>query len=173
MIEGVVIKKLEKFKDERGWLAEIYRNDEIDPEADASPGIISKELYWALRRYGAGYKPAMAYFSESKPGVARGPHEHKEQTDFFIFIGPGKFRVYLWDNRKESATFGEKIDFEVGGEEITSVLVPPGVVHGYKCVSEIPALCLNLPDKLYRGENKKEGVDEVRYEEDTKSEFKI
>jgi dTDP-4-dehydrorhamnose 3,5-epimerase len=149
MIDGVIIKKLNKFKDDRGWLAEIYRNDETN------------------------YKPAMAYFSESRPGAARGPHEHKEQTDFFIFIGPGKFRVYFWDNRKASPTFGEKMEIDVGGEEINLVIVPPGVVHGYKCVSEIPALCLNLPDKLYRGAGKNEEVDEVRWEDMADSPFQI
>lgn len=149
MINGVVIKKLSLFKDERGWLAEIFRDDEIN------------------------YKPAMAYFSETKPGVARGPHEHKEQTDFFVFIGPGKFRVYFWDNRKTSPTFGEKMEIEVGGEEVDLVIVPPGIVHGYKCVSEIPALCLNLPDRLYKGVGKKEEVDEVRWEGVADSPFKI
>lgn len=149
MIEGIIIKKLEKFSDPRGWLAEIFRKDEID------------------------YEPAMAYLSETKPGVARGPHEHKEQTDFFVFTGPGKFKVYLWDNRKASPTFGEKMEMEVGGEEVSLVIVPPGIVHGYKCVSEIPALCINFPDKLYKGEGKKEEVDEIRYEDYPDSKFKI
>lgn len=149
MIDGVVIKKLTKFEDSRGWLAEFFREDEIE------------------------HRPAMAYASETNPGIARGPHEHKEQTDGFVFIGPGKFRVYLWDNRKNSPTFGERMEFEVGGEEVNLVFVPPGIVHGYKCISEIPALCINLPDKLYRGVGKKEEVDEIRWESDPNSPFKI
>ena len=53
------------------------------------------------------------------------------------------------------------------------VIVPAGVVHGYKCVSEHDGWCINLPDKLWRGEGKKEEVDEVRWEEDEASPYKI
>ena len=53
--------------------------------------------------------PEMMYVSQTLPGVARGPHEHVEQTDIFIFMGPGTFKVYLWDSRENSETFGEKM----------------------------------------------------------------
>ena len=149
MIEEVIIKKLEKFSDERGWLTEIFRNDEMK------------------------YQPEMAYISVTKPGIARGPHEHKMQSDFFIFVGPGIFKLYLWDNRRESKTFGQKEVLEVGENNPVAILVPAGVVHGYKCVSSEPAYSINLPDKLYKGENKKEEVDEIRWEKDSNSPFKI
>ena len=48
----------------------------------------------------------MAYVSLTHPGVSRGPHEHVEQADYFCFIGSGVSRVYLWDARKGSPTFG-------------------------------------------------------------------
>jgi dTDP-4-dehydrorhamnose 3,5-epimerase len=149
MIKGVVIKKLEKFEDERGWLTEIYRSDDLQ------------------------YSSAMGYVSETRPGVIRGPHEHQFQSDCFVFLGPGSFELHLWDNRKESATYGEYLKMEVGEKTPTTVIVPPGVVHGYKCVSEVPAWCINLPDKLYKGEGKKEEVDEIRWEKDPNSPFKI
>ncbi len=149
MIKDVVIKKLEKFSDERGWLAEIYRDDEVK------------------------YQPAMAYVSVTQQGVARGPHEHKFQSDFFVFVGPGDFVLYLWDNRQESETFGEKMTIEAGEKNPVAVLVPPGIVHGYKCISEVPAYSINLPDKLYKGELKKEEVDEIRWEKDPHSPFVI
>ena len=149
MIDGVIIKKLKKNEDARGWLAEIYRNDEFE------------------------YSPAMSYISVTKPGVVRGPHEHKAQSDLFVFIGPGRFRICLWDNRVDSVTYKEKMEFEGGeGEEVT-VLVPPGVVHGYKCISDIDAWSINLPDKLYAGADKKEPVDEIRWEKDLESPFRI
>lgn len=155
MIKDIIIKKLNKFEDERGWLAEIYRSDEIN------------------------FDPTMGYISITKSGVTRGPHEHKYQSDFFIFPGPGDFMLYLWDNRK-TAGGRDAIDrvfpmmkIEVGEKNPVSVIVPPGVVHGYKCISEIPAMSINLPDKLYKGEGKKEEVDEIRWETDKNSPFKI
>jgi dTDP-4-dehydrorhamnose 3,5-epimerase len=51
--------------------------------------------------------------------------------------------------------------------------VPPGVVHGYKCISQGPALSINLPDKLYKGVLKADEIDEIRWEEDKNSPYKI
>ena len=141
MIEGLIIKKLDKYEDERGHLMEIYRSDENK------------------------IKPEMSYISLTKPQASRGPHEHIYQTDFFIFPGPGNFRLYLWDRRENSSTKGEHLKIELGEKNPASVIVPPGVVHGYKCISKIPAFSINLPDKLYKGKNKKESVDEIRWEE--------
>lgn len=149
MIEGVIIKKLKKNEDVRGWLAEIYRQDEID------------------------YAPQMSYISMTKPGVIRGPHEHQNQTDFFIFAGPGKFRIHLWDNKPTSATYREYMEIDGGEDNQIAVLVPPGVAHGYKCISGIDAWCVNLPNKLYAGVGKKGEVDEIRWEKDPASPFKI
>jgi dTDP-4-dehydrorhamnose 3,5-epimerase len=149
MLDGVFIKNLEKYADERGWLAEIYRRDELE--------II----------------PAMGYVSLTKPGIIRGPHEHVYQSDVFVFLGPGDFELHLWDRRADSPTYGESEKMLVGENNPTLVVVPPGVVHGYKCISETSALCLNFPDKLYKGEGKREEIDEIRWEKEVDSPYKI
>lgn len=149
MIKGVVIKKIEKYEDSRGWLAEIWRDDEID------------------------YRPAMGYVSMTRPGVIRGPHEHEKQSDCFIFLGPGNFELNLWDRREGSATNKEYFKEVFGEQNPALIIVPPGVVHGYKNVSSGDAWCVNLPDKLYKGEGKKEEVDEIRWELQADSPYKI
>ncbi len=65
-IDGVVIRDLACYRDDRGWLIELYRNDELSLENH----------------------PRMAYVSETEPGITRGPHEHHDQSDCFAFIGP-------------------------------------------------------------------------------------
>jgi dTDP-4-dehydrorhamnose 3,5-epimerase len=149
MINGVIIKKISKNEDNRGWLAEIYRSDETD------------------------FQPAMSYVSLTKPGVIRGPHEHKYQSDCFVFIGPGNFELHLWDRRVSNPTNDEYVKIAVGENNPVLVIVPPGVVHGYKCVGEQNGWCINLPDQLYRGEGKKEEQDEIRWEIDSESPYKI
>jgi len=62
---------------------------------------------------------------------------------------------------------------EVGESNPVMVVVPPGVVHGYKCVSPNDAYCINIPDKLWRGDGKKEEVDEIRWETKEDSPYKI
>lgn len=149
MINGVIVKKLNKYEDERGWLTEIFRNDEDD------------------------YQPAMSYISETKPGVVRGPHEHVHQTDAFVFIGPGSFELHLWDRREDSPTKREHFKEVFGVDNPASIIVPPGVVHGYKCVSQDPGWCINLPDKLFMGKDKKEEIDEIRWEDKDDSPYSI
>jgi len=149
MIKDVIIKKLSRYPDERGWLTEIFRRDELD------------------------FTPAMSYVSLTKPGVVRGPHEHVSQSDCFVFPGPGRFRLYLWDRRPDSPTRGEAMEIEAGEDSPTLAIVPPGVVHGYKCISDVPALSINLPDRLYKGEGKKDEIDEIRWEIDPASPYKI
>jgi dTDP-4-dehydrorhamnose 3,5-epimerase len=143
-IEGVAIDKLTKFSDERGFLIETFRVDNLSDNLQS----------------------VMSYVSYTKPGVARGPHEHLEQTDIFCFMGPGNFRIKLWDNRKESKTFGYCMDIVGGEDNLIRVIVPPGVIHGYKNISKaVDGMVLNYPDKLYRGWGKKGEVDEIRHED--------
>lgn len=149
-IEGVVIKKLVKYVDERGFLIETYRLDEL-PE---------------------NIKPAMSYVSYTEPGVSRGPHEHEKQTDVFSFIGPGNFLIRLWDNRKNSITYRNFMEVFGGQDNPVTVIVPPAVVHGYKNVSKTErGMVLNFPDRLFMGWGKQELVDEIRHETDINSTF--
>jgi dTDP-4-dehydrorhamnose 3,5-epimerase len=148
-IEGVIIEKLTKFADERGFLVETFREDNF-PEK---------------------LRPLMSYVSYTRPGIARGPHEHMRQTDIFCFIGPGNFKIKLWDNRGESKSYGNYMEIVRGEDNPVRVIVPPGVVHGYKNISkEVAGMVLNYPDKLYRGWGRKEEVDEIRHE-DKEDEF--
>ena len=144
-IDGVQVKDLGKHEDSRGWLVELFRNDELAGE----------------------YRPVMSYISETLPGVARGPHEHRDQADLFCFLGPSTFRVYLWDARKDSKTHGCKMVLDAGETSPRSVIIPPGVVHAYKNVGPKSGWVVNLPNKLYAGEGRKEPVDEIRHESDT------
>ena len=91
-IHDVVVRPLNKYIDERGWLAELFREDEIE----------------------AAVMPVMAYISMTQPGIARGPHEHADQTDYFSFIGPSNFKVYLWDTRPDSPTRGHQAGYICG-----------------------------------------------------------
>lgn len=146
MIEGVVVRPLKSNEDFRGYLTELFRRD------------------W-LEGLGQDLIPQMSYLSITKPGIARGPHEHRQQTDIFAFMALGTFRIWLWDARPASPTSGSQMVFQAGIEAPTLVVVPPGVVHGYRCISETNGMVLNFPNKLYAGYGKKDPVDEIRHED--------
>jgi dTDP-4-dehydrorhamnose 3,5-epimerase len=148
-IKGVVIRNLLKLADSRGWLTELFRNDDLFPE----------------------FYPAMAYLSLTVPGLTRGPHEHVDQADLFCFIGPSNFKLRMWDNRKDSETFQGVTTLMVGQDNPVSVLVPRGVVHAYQNVGDVDGLVINCPNRLYKGEGRKEDVDEIRHESDAQTKF--
>jgi dTDP-4-dehydrorhamnose 3,5-epimerase len=142
-IDGLIVRDLKFFKDKRGWLSELFRNDELSEDI----------------------RPEMAYFSMTLPGVLRGPHEHVEQTDYFIFWS-STFRIVLWDQREGSPTRMNRKVITVGEDSPMCLVVPPGVVHAYKNVGRDEGIVLNFPNRLFAGRGKKETVDEIRYEDD-------
>ncbi|MFQ5498592.1 MAG: dTDP-4-dehydrorhamnose 3,5-epimerase family protein [Candidatus Zixiibacteriota bacterium] len=150
-IPGVIIRSLKRHDDQRGWLMELFRKDEL-------PDTLL---------------PAMSYVSMTKPAVMRGPHEHKNQTDYFCFIGPSTFRLYLWDNRPDSPTTGQRYCCDCGEANPTAAIVPPGVVHAYENIGSVEGIVYNAPDKLFAGEQRNEPVDEIRHEDDPTGKFRI
>jgi dTDP-4-dehydrorhamnose 3,5-epimerase len=150
-IKGVVVRELKKYFDKRGWLVELFRRDELDEE----------------------FLPAMTYVSATTPGITRGPHEHWDQADLFCFIGPSNFKLRLWDNRKESETFGSMMTMIVGQDNPAAVLIPAGVVHGYQNIGAVDGIVINCPNRLYAGAGRNEEVDEIRHEDDGESTFRM
>jgi dTDP-4-dehydrorhamnose 3,5-epimerase len=150
-IQGVSIRDLRKFNDSRGWLAELFRQDEL-----------ASEFY-----------PAMAYVSSTNPGVTRGPHEHADQADMFCFIGPSNFKLRLWDNRPESETFNSVATLHVGEDNPKAVIIPSGVVHAYQNIGSIPGIVFNCPNRLYMGVGKTQKVDEIRHEDDANTKYRM
>ncbi len=151
IIHDVVIREITRYQDKRGWLMELFRSDEMKEE----------------------FLPTMSYISQTEPGVARGPHEHIDQADLFGFIGPSTFRIYLWDGRKNSPTYGIQMIFDAGEQNPQAVLVPARIVHAYRNIGTIPGWVINLPNRLYAGEGRREPVDEIRHENDPDSPFQL
>ena len=137
-IEGVILTTLNVRTDPRGWLTEVWRVDETE------------------------HRPVMGYVSVTRPGVVRGPHEHREQADYFVFL-TGKWVVSLWDNHWGSSTIGVNVTMNI--TQPSSLLVPAGVIHAYTNIGSTDGLVLNLPDRLYAGWNRTEPVDEIRHED--------
>jgi len=150
-IQGVEIRPLKRHVDERGWLFEIFRSDELD----------------------ASIFPVMAYVSETLPGLTRGPHEHLDQTDYFCFLGPSTFEMVLWDNRPESPSYWNRQTVLAGKDYPCVVIVPERVVHAYHNIGEEPGWVINCPNRLYAGKGKEGTVDEIRHERDPQSPFRL
>lgn len=125
MINGVKIKKLKVIPDERGRLMEMLRSDD--------------EVF---------IKFGQIYMTTAYPGVVKGWHYHKKQTDNFVVVH-GMMKVVLYDARKDSPTFGEINEFFMGVHNPILLQIPPYVYHGFKTISETEAICINTPTEMY------------------------
>ena len=150
-IKDVVVYPLKKYFDDRGWLAELFRHDDLAEE----------------------FHPVMSYISFTNPGIQRGPHEHVDQADLFCFIGPSTFNMRMWDNRTDSPTFNQMMSFSAGVDEPMAVVVPKGVVHGYRNIGDVDGMVINCPNRLYMGEGKGEEIDEIRHEDDPNTPYRM
>lgn len=125
MIAGVRVRPLIRNADARGSLTELLRSDW--PE---------------FSRFG------QAILTVNQPGVIRGWHWHRRQTDMIVVVA-GAALVPLYDGRTGSPTHGELTEHVLDEENFAAVFVPPGVYHGYRTIGNSPALILNIPDALY------------------------
>ena len=154
-IPGVLLQSLARAEDSRGWLTELFRADVLE-----AAGL-------------AEAQPVMGYLSMTKPGVVRGPHEHREQTDIFALAGPSDFEITFWDNRPGSPTFGRRETLVLGASRPATLIVPPGVVHAYRNIGKEDGWVLNFANRLYKGPGRKESVDEIRHEDDLESPYRL
>lgn len=129
MIEGVLVKKLKVFNDDRGCLMEVLK--EGDP--------LFKEI-------------KQTTYTEAYPGVIKAFHWHKKQYDLWFFTS-GSAQVVLHDLRKDSSTLGETNVFFMGDKNNLLLLIPPGVAHGYRVLGLKTAGLLYHTTEAYRPED--------------------
>lgn len=129
MIDGVKTKKLRVIPDERGRLMEIMRNDD--------------DLF---------IKFGQVYMTTTYPGVVKAWHKHEIQSDNVCCV-QGMIKLGLYDSRKDSSTHGEVNQFYMGIHNPLLVQIPPGVQHGWMCVSEEEAVIVNIPTEVYNYKN--------------------
>jgi dTDP-4-dehydrorhamnose 3,5-epimerase len=128
-IAGVKIKQLIRHPDDRGFFQEILRDDD--------------EL---LSRFG------QASLSLSYPGVIKAFHYHERQDDLWFFPA-GAAQVVLYDQREESPTHGVTQVLYPGEHNPILIVIPKGVVHGYRVLGDKPLMIVYFTTESYRPEN--------------------
>jgi dTDP-4-dehydrorhamnose 3,5-epimerase len=150
-LPGVSATLLPVHRDQRGCLFELWREDEIPAE----------------------FMPRMACASWSLPEAQRGPHEHMEQDDYFIFAGPSDFQIALWDARPEAGGASRGWILTGGETRPIQLHVPRGVVHGYRNIGREAGLVVTVASSLFQGLGRKEAVDEIRHEQDPRTPYQF
>ncbi len=129
MIEGVLIKELKIEANERGYSIAVMNCDE-----DVFVGFGDLHL------------------SAAYPGVVKAWHKHERKSEN-VLCAQGMAKLVLFDPRENSSSRGELMQVFLGEHKPLLVRIPPGVYHGYKCVSDREAVLLVISDKPYDRDN--------------------
>ncbi len=124
-IDGVIVQPLRVIPDERGRLMEILRCDDT---------------------FFSGF--GQVYLTTVYPGVVKAWHYHRSQEDRFTCVR-GMVKAVLYDDRESSPTRGIVNEIYVGEHNPCLIIIPPGVHHGWKCVSDYEAYVINVPSHPY------------------------
>lgn len=124
MLEGIKIYELKKIPDERGFFAELLRQDWKD--------ILGEQ--WI----------AQANLSYSYPGIIRAWHRHlRGQVDYFIVLR-GAMKICAYDEKRK------QLDEIIASEQKLQIVRIPGHYwHGTKTLGDEPSLTLYFVTKLY------------------------
>lgn len=125
MIEGVTVKQLKVIPDERGRLMEMVRADDEN-----------------FTGFG------QVYMTTAYPGVVKGWHYHEKQYDNMVVVR-GMMKIVLYDRRPDSKTVGEVMELFSGAYRPLRITIPPGVCHGFKCISAEEAMVVNTVSEPY------------------------
>jgi dTDP-4-dehydrorhamnose 3,5-epimerase len=130
-IAGVRVGKVARHEDARGSFRELWRSS-----------------WFVDERF------VQATASISAPGVLRGLHMHRRQTDHWV-VSRGRACVVLVDVRPVLAGGGEPIveTFEMAADDWC--VIPPGVAHGFLALEEL--------EMLYLVTNEYDGSDELGF----------
>ena len=126
MIQGVVLKSLVTHADDRGFFRELVRSS--DGFFAAGFGQLSHSLVY--------------------PGIVKAWHGHERQSQW-TYAAAGVLMVALHDCRSDSETYRTTQELLLGDHQTACVyLLPPGVVHGYRCLAG-PAHVVYVTSEVY------------------------
>jgi dTDP-4-dehydrorhamnose 3,5-epimerase len=124
MLQGIRIKPIKRFPDERGFFSEVMRKD-------------WKDLF-------GEDKVAQANFSFTYPDVIRAWHRHvRGQIDYFLAL-KGLIKICAFDDETEEVN-----EIISSGFDLQVVRMPGHYWHGFKALGNEPAMLLYFTTNLY------------------------
>jgi len=112
MIDGVAVKQMKRWCDDRGFFSEVIK--------------FGEETFHEVKQ---------TSYTETFPGVIKAFHWHKKQWDVW-FVLRGMAQVVLYDCRDDSKTKGETQIIVCGEDNPVLISIPPGVAHGYRVLGQ-------------------------------------
>jgi dTDP-4-dehydrorhamnose 3,5-epimerase len=127
-LKGVKVQEINIIPDERGFFAEVLRQDWKD--------LIEEE--WVVQ----------VNISYSYPNIVRAWHKHERgQVDYFLVL-KGAMKICAYEEET-----GKMVEIITSGEKPSIVRIPGKYLHGTKTVSNTPSLTVYFVTKLYDYKN--------------------
>lgn len=128
-LEGIRVYDLKKLPDERGFLAEVLRQDWRE--------LLHDE--WIVQ----------TNLSMSYPGIIRAWHRHtRGQVDYLVVL-QGVLKIVAYDDRVNSPTQGRIVEIVASADQLQAVRIPGYYWHGTKTLGYKPSISLYFFTKLY------------------------
>lgn len=119
--------------DERGFVSEIFRTDWSE--------FFGKDT------------PKQINISKSQPGIIRAWHKHqRDQVDFFTVL-KGAVKICVYDNDKQSKTFGKLVEIVANENKLQIIRVPGNFWHGTKTIGSESSYTIYFINNLYNHEH--------------------
>lgn len=119
LLDGVVVLRVQRFTDERGFFSEMIRTD-------------------ILESYGIPTTFVQHNHSRSVRNVVRGLHGQLDPPmGKLIYVVRGSIKLVELDVRQGSPTFGKHISVDVSDNNGRLVWVPSGFANGFRATSDV------------------------------------
>lgn len=126
-IDGVVIKTLTSWPDDRGHFTEIFRDTE---------------------EVARDFRVLQTSVTMTRPTTIKAFHYHLKQDDIFVPL-VGTIRISLVDFRVASPTYGLANSIFCGELYLKAVRIPKGIAHGYEVLGAKDMVMVYYTDQHY------------------------
>lgn len=133
MLPGIRVQNIERMVDERGFFAELMRED--------WSSLLNED------------KIAQTNLSFSQPGTIRAWHRHNRGQIDYIIVLKGSMKICAYDDKDGSPTNGHLSEIIASDHKPQVVRIPGNYWHGTKTLGPKTSLALYLVTRLYDPKN--------------------
>ena len=119
-MEDIETKKLVKHVDSRGWLAEIFRPQDVNKTMKGQVTVTT-----------------------AHPGIVKANHYHKKMNEWYCVI-KGKMHLVLKDMKT-----GEKQEITLSEDDLKIIKITPLIAHGFRNTSDDMLIVLMYIDRPF------------------------
>lgn len=137
-IEGLLVLKPRRFKDERGYFSETFNQQTFNSVTGLKVTFVQDNESMSAKNVVRGFHFQIPPFEQGK----------------LVRVAYGSILDVAIDLRKDSPTFGQHHAVELSGENQLQFWIPPGFAHGFASLHQDTVVCYKCT-QLYDGDSER------------------